>query len=95
MKWFKTACVIFLGFFITLPLSANQSQLGKILPGGMDNLGFKSRFTSEMGGSYMTEYFQDRFYVRLSITPKSEETKKSILRCAKTISENIARHYKK
>ena len=31
---------------------------------------------AEMGGSYMAEFFQDRFYVRLSITKKSEETKK-------------------
>ena len=33
---------------------------------------------SEMGGSYMTEFFQDRFYVRLSVTKKSEEMKKII-----------------
>ena len=57
----------------------------------LDNLGTGSRFTSEMGGSYMTEYYQDRFYVRLSITQKSEEAKKSILKCARAISDNIAK----
>jgi len=173
MKCLKIVCVIFMGFLVVLPLSANQSQLERILPRGMedqgwkaedepfiaidedslsmiingaaprymelgvrkavfvnyekklvylmleiyetdsaknakmvfkefesdismplDNLGTESRFTSEMGGSYMTEYFQDRFYVRLSITQKSEEAKKIILRCAKAISENIALYYK-
>jgi len=60
----------------------------------LDNLGTQSRFKSEMGGSYMAEFFQDRFYVRLSITKKSEETKKSILNCAKTISDKISKYTK-
>jgi hypothetical protein len=60
----------------------------------LDNLGTQSRFKSEMGGSYMAEFFQDRFYVRLSITKKSEETKKSIINCAKTISDKISQYKK-
>jgi hypothetical protein len=57
----------------------------------LKNLGTESRFTSEMGGSYMVEYFQNKFYVRLSVTKKSEQTKKSILKCAKTISDKISK----
>ncbi len=60
----------------------------------LDNLGEQSRFKSEMGGSYMTEFFQDRFYVRLSITKKSVETKNSILKCATIISDKITKYTK-
>ena len=59
-----------------------------------DDLGIKSRFKSEMGGSFMAEYFQDRFYVRLSITKKSEQAKESILKCARSISDKISKHTK-
>lgn len=60
----------------------------------LNNLGTQSRVTSEMGGSYMAEYIQDKFYVKLSITKKSEEAKESILKCAGTISEKISRYTK-
>ena len=60
----------------------------------LKNLGTKSRFTSEMGGSYLTEYIQDRFYVKLSITKKSEANKEIILKCARTISDNISKQTK-
>ena len=60
----------------------------------LDSIGIQSRFKSEMGGSYMAEFFQDRFYVRLSVTKKSEETKKSIISCAKTISDKISKYTK-
>ncbi len=60
----------------------------------LTNLGTESRFTSEMGGSYMIEYIQDKFYVRLSITKKSEESKKSIIKCAKAISAKISKYAK-
>jgi len=173
MKWLTIVSVLTLGFFAVPPLSANQSQLERILPKVMENQGWKaedepfiaieedslsliingaaprymelgvrkaafvnyekkqvylmveiyeadsaksakkvfkefrsdisvplnnlgtgSRFTSEMGGSYMAEYFQERFYVRLSITRKSDAAKKSILKCARIISDNIAKDYK-
>ena len=55
----------------------------------LQKIGSDSRFTSEMGSSYMVEYIQDRFYVRLSITQKSEDAKVSILTFAKSISDNI------
>lgn len=58
----------------------------------LNNLGIQSRTTSEMGGSYMIEYFQDKFYVKLSITKKSEDSKKSILKCAGTISDKISKY---
>jgi hypothetical protein len=54
------------------------------------DLGNKARLTSEMGGTYMLEYCQDRFYVRISITHKSQEAKTTILDCAKKISGLIA-----
>jgi hypothetical protein len=57
----------------------------------MENLGTKARLTKEMGGTFMLEYFQDRFYVRMSITQKSEEAKKVILACAETVSGRIAK----
>lgn len=60
----------------------------------LNNLGTQSRVTSEMGGSYMTEYIQDKFYVKLSITRKSEDAKESILKCAGTISEKISKYTK-
>jgi len=60
----------------------------------LENLGTRSRLTLEMGGGYMVEYSQDRFYVRLSITQRSEQAKKVLLKCAKTISEKIAGYSK-
>ncbi len=60
----------------------------------VNNLGTESRVTSEMGGSYMMEYIQDKFYVKLSITKKSEDAKASILKCAGTISEKISKYAK-
>ena len=60
----------------------------------LDNLGTRSRVTSEMGGSYMAESFQDKFYVKLSITDKSEEAKKTILEYARTISDKIFKYTK-
>ncbi len=60
----------------------------------LNNLGIQSRITSEMGGGYMAEYFQDKFYVKLSITKKSDESKKSILKCAETISDKISKYTK-
>ncbi len=60
----------------------------------LSNLGRLSRVTSEMGGSYMAEYIQDKFYVKLSITKKSEEAKESILKCAGTISDKISKYTK-
>lgn len=58
----------------------------------VNNIGTESRVTSEMGGSYMMEYIQDKFYVKLSITKKSEDAKASILRCAGTISDKISKY---
>jgi len=39
----------------------------------------------------MLEYFQDRFYVRVSIMQKSEKAKKAILSCAGIVSDRIAK----
>lgn len=60
----------------------------------LNNLGTLSRVTSELGGSYMMEYIQDKLYVKLSITKKSEDAKASVLKCAGTISEKISKHAK-
>ena len=57
----------------------------------LENLGARARLTKEMGGTYMLEYFQDRFYVRVSIMQKSEEAKKTILSCAEAVSGRIAK----
>jgi hypothetical protein len=54
-------------------------------------MGSKTRLTKEMGGTYMLEYFQDRFYVRVSIMQKSEKAKKAILSCAGIVSDRIAK----
>jgi len=56
----------------------------------LENLGAGARLTKEMGGTYMLEYFQDRFYVRVSIMQISEKAKKAILSCAETVSGRIA-----
>lgn len=56
----------------------------------LENLGTAARLTSELGGTFMTEYIQDTFYVRLSIDRKSKEARQSILSCARTISARIA-----
>jgi len=42
----------------------------------------------------MAEYFQERFYVRISIMQKSEESKKAILKCAENISDKITKNSK-
>ena len=57
-------------------------------------LGEQGRFTSGLGGIYMAEYFQERFYVRISIMQKSEEAKKAILECAGNISDKIIKNSK-
>ncbi|MCP4665777.1 MAG: hypothetical protein GY849_05375 [Deltaproteobacteria bacterium] len=57
----------------------------------LEDMGTRARATSEMGGTYMVEYFQGGFYVRLSVTEKSAEAKKSVLVCAMTISDRIAK----
>ena len=57
----------------------------------LENPGTKARLKKEMGGTYMLEYFQDRFYVRVSIMQKSETAKKTILLCAETVSGRIAK----
>ncbi|MCP3876300.1 MAG: hypothetical protein GY699_24555 [Desulfobacteraceae bacterium] len=64
-------------------------------PTPLDNLGTKARFASELGGTYMTEFFQDKFYIRLSITQKSESAKNAILKCARIISNKITNTIKK
>ena len=57
----------------------------------LENLGARARFTTEMGGTCMLEYYQDRFYVRVSIMQKSEKAKKAILSCAEAVSGRIAK----
>ena len=52
--------------------------------------GTRARFTKEMGGSCMMEYFQDRFYVRVSIMQKSEKAKDAIRACADAVSGRIS-----
>ena len=60
----------------------------------LNDLGEQGRFTSGLGGIYMAEYFQERFYVRISIMQKSEEAKKAILECAGNISDKIIKNNK-
>ena len=57
----------------------------------LENLGARTRFTTEMGGTCMLEYYQDRFYVRVSIMQKSEKARKAILSCAEAVSGRIAK----
>ena len=57
----------------------------------LENLGAEARLKKEMGGTYMLEYIQDRFYVRISIMGKSETAKKAILLCAEVVSRRIAK----
>jgi len=60
----------------------------------LNDLGEKGRFTSGLGGIYMAEYFQERFYVRISIMQKTEEAEKAILECAGNISDKITKNSK-
>jgi hypothetical protein len=60
----------------------------------LNDLGKQGRFTSGLGGIYMAEYFQERFYVRISIMQKSEEAEKAILECARNISDKITKNSK-
>jgi hypothetical protein len=60
----------------------------------LNDLGKQGRFTSGLGGIYMAEYFQERFYVRISIMQKSEEAKKAILECAGNILDKIIKNSK-
>ncbi len=54
-------------------------------------LGARARSTAEMGGSYMLEYIQERFFVRAGISQNTEEAKRELLACAKEISGQIAK----
>lgn len=51
--------------------------------------GTKARLTAEMGGGFMLEYFQGSFYVRVSVTRKSDAAKKATLACGEIISRRI------
>jgi len=53
-------------------------------------LSARARSTAEMGGSYMLEFTQGRFFVRASISRETEEAKRELLACAKEISDQIA-----
>ncbi len=54
------------------------------------DLGKSARLTSEMGGTLMLEYYQERFYVRISITQKTDQAKNELHECAGIISKKIA-----
>ncbi|MEN8211319.1 MAG: DUF6599 family protein [Thermodesulfobacteriota bacterium] len=60
----------------------------------LNDLGEQARFTSGLGGIYMAEYFQERFYVRISIMQKSEEAENAILECGSNISDKITKNSK-
>ena len=56
------------------------------------NLGTRARSTAEMGGSYMVEYFQGRFFVRASVSRTTDSAKKALMACAGEISDRIAKN---
>ena len=45
------------------------------------NLGNKARSTAELGGSYMVEYSQDRFFIRASVSRKTDDSQKALMAC--------------
>jgi hypothetical protein len=53
-------------------------------------LGSKARSTDEMGGSYMVEYFQGRFFVRASVSKTTDSTKRALKACTMEISDRIS-----
>ena len=55
----------------------------------LDDLGSEARLTAELGGTYMAEYYQDAFYIRLSIDPKSARTRELVMEWAREISKKI------
>lgn len=57
----------------------------------VQNLGNKARSTAELGGSYMVEYIQDRFFVRASVSRKTDDSQKALMACTEEISKRISK----
>ena len=54
-------------------------------------IGTQARSTAEMGGGYMVEYFQGRFFVRASVSRATENEKAALVACAEEISGKISK----
>ncbi len=58
-------------------------------PKPLKDIGTAGRFLGSLIGLYLIEYRQQSFFVRLTISTKSEASKEKILTFAKTVSEKI------
>lgn len=58
-------------------------------PEHLKKIGTEGRFVSGLVGAYLVEYWQKSFFVRLTITEKSTQSKETIVKFAKTVSEKI------
>jgi len=57
----------------------------------VQHLGNTARSTAELGGGYMVEYIQDRFFVRASVSRKTDASQKALAACTEEISGRISK----
>lgn len=58
-------------------------------PETLEKIGTEGRFVGGLIGAYLVEYWQKSFFIRLTITEKSTNSKEAILTFATTVSEKI------
>ncbi|MCG8642723.1 MAG: hypothetical protein MI862_23555 [Desulfobacterales bacterium] len=61
---------------------------GKSIP--LSGPGTTARLMEEMGGSLMLEFYQDRFFARLSLTQKTDDARSVLQTFAETLSGRIS-----
>lgn len=58
-------------------------------PEALEEIGTEGRLVSGLIGAYLLEYWQKSFFIRLTITEKSQQSKEAILNLAKSVSKKI------
>lgn len=58
-------------------------------PEALEDIGTAGRLVSGLIGAYLLEYWQKTFFIRLTITDKSQQSKEAILDFAKTVSQKM------
>ena len=58
-------------------------------PEELERIGTEGRLVSGLIGTYLVEYWQKTFFLRLTITEKSQQSKETILNFAKLVSEKM------
>ncbi|GAK57927.1 hypothetical protein U27_04899 [Candidatus Vecturithrix granuli] len=61
-------------------------------PEAVENLGHEARLMSGLIGAYLLEFWQKTFFIRLTITEKSEYSREAVVNFANHVSNQISQH---